>query len=114
MQDTPLEIPQGTTWTQVLQWLDPTGNPYDVTGYSAELQMRSSYSDCYAYLTLSTAASTILVNGPSGIFTLTATPTVTTALSPNTYVYDLKVTSPGGTVTRLIEGHICVSAEVTQ
>jgi hypothetical protein len=45
---------------------------------------------------------------------LTVTDTVTTALSPGRYVYDLIVTSSGGLKTRVVEGQAIVTPGVTR
>ena len=107
-------IPQGATWTTIVAWKDSDGNAIDVTGYEAEMQLRANYSDCYAFLTLSTEASSITVDGPAGTFTLTATAATTSGLEATTYLYDLEVTSPEETVTRLLEGTVTVTPRVTQ
>jgi hypothetical protein len=53
------------------------------------------------------------VGTTDGKFTLALTAAETTALAAGNYVYDLEVTSPGGVVTRLLEGGFIVYEGVT-
>jgi hypothetical protein len=88
--------------------------PVNVTGYSAGLQMRSLPQDPTAVLTLSTASGSISVTGVDGEFAVHATATQTRAIDEGTYYYDIEITSPTGTVTRLAQGQIVVTPEVTR
>ena len=44
---------------------------------------------------------------------MSMTPAVTGAIEEGIYVYDLEITSSSGTVTRLIQGEVTVTPEVT-
>ncbi len=48
-----------------------------------------------------------------GVITLSLPKTATATLSPKRYVYDIKLTSPGGITTRVIEGIATVTPGVT-
>jgi hypothetical protein len=66
-------------------------------------------------LTLTTENAGITLGGAAGTITLSATATVTAALTaPFSGVYDLELVSGGGVVTRLLEGVATVSPEVTR
>lgn len=88
--------------------------PVNVTNYTAELQMRSLPSDPTAVLTLTTAANEITVSGVNGEFAVHATAAQTRAIDEGTYYYDIEITSPQGIVTRLAQGQIVVTPEVTR
>jgi hypothetical protein len=88
--------------------------PVNVVGYTAELQMRSLPSDPTAVLTLTSAAGQITVTGASGEFAVHATAAQTRAIDEGTYYYDIEVTSQPGIVTRLAQGQIVVTPEVTR
>lgn len=88
--------------------------PVNVTGYTAELQMRSLPSDPTAVLSLSTTGGAISVTGASGEFAVHATANQTRAIDEGTYYYDIEITSPTGIVTRLAQGQIVVTPEVTR
>ena len=88
--------------------------PVNVTGYSAELQLRSLPSDPTAVLSLSTADGEITVTGASGEFAVHATAAQTTNIDEGTYYYDIEITSGTGIVTRLAQGQVVVTPEVTR
>ena len=63
--------------------------------------------------TRTTISTTIAADPLTGVVTLSLTPAQTTALSDGRYVYDLEITSSTGEVTRVIEGIITVTPQVT-
>ena len=88
--------------------------PVNVTGYTAELQVRSLPSDPTAVLSLSTTNGGISITGASGEFAVHATAAQTTVIDEGTYYYDIEITSGGGIVTRLAQGQVVVTPEVTR
>jgi hypothetical protein len=88
--------------------------PVNVTGYTAELQMRSLPQDPTAVLTLTSASGAISITGASGEFAVHATAAQTRAIDEGTYYYDIEITSSTGIVTRLAQGQIVVTPEVTR
>lgn len=109
-----LTIEQGATLAQEFIWKDSDDNPVDLTGYSAEAHVRESHDASSTLLELSTGDSTITLDEPNGSITLNATAATTAALSPALAVWDLEVTDAGGTVTRLVEGSVDITPEVTR
>lgn len=105
-----LVIDQGSTWSQYFQWLDPSGTPYDVSGYSARAMFKRNIDEP-AVISL-TNSSGISV-AADGMFILTIAPEVTDTLN-GTYMFDLEVVSPGGVVTRLVQGTVTISPSVTR
>jgi hypothetical protein len=66
-------------------------------------------------LTLTSENAGITLGDAAGTITLSATATVTAALTaPFSGVYDLELVSGGGVVTRLLEGSATISPEVTR
>jgi hypothetical protein len=109
-----LTIDQGTTWNCVLTW-KINGTAVNLTGYSARLQARQHFSSGTTVLALtSTPADGITLGGVAGTITLSLTATQTAALPALLCVYDLELVSPSGEVTRLVEGTLTVTAEVTR
>jgi hypothetical protein len=78
------------------------------------MQLRSLPSDPTAVLTLTSAAGEISVTGAAGQFDVHATAAQTGAIDEGTYYYDIEITSQGGIVTRLAQGQIVVTPEVTR
>ena len=103
---------QGSTYTVQMVYQDPNGNPINLTGYTAKMQLRLQYGDPVAALTLTTGGGGIVIDPLIGTINITATDEQTLALEPTFYVYDLDLID-GGTITRLIQGQITVRPEVT-
>ena len=119
-------IEQGSTLNFEIQYKDSTNTPIDLTGYSGKMMIRSNYADnnptTYAILSSSLAAdgtglnfsgsngTTPPTSGSIGIFISAAS---ASAFTFTTARYDLEITS-GTTVTRLLEGQVNLSQEVTR
>jgi hypothetical protein len=109
-----LQIAQGATYSQVINWKTGSTPAFvNTTGYTARMQLRTSYSAASASLELTTSNSRISLTN-AGVITLSLTATETAALAAGRYVYDLEMVSSGGQVTRLLEGVVTVSPEVTR
>lgn len=105
-------IEQGADWYVNFQWTAPNGTPINVTGYTAALQIRTSPLAKTAVLTL-TNGNGITITGAQGLFAIHATAAQTTAITNGTYAYDMEITG-SGIVTRLVQGTINVSPQVTR
>jgi hypothetical protein len=106
-------LDQGSNWDLNVVYKDANDNPINLTGYAAAMQLRQNYNSDLADLTLSTSNGGITITGALGKLYLTATATQTGNLDAGFYVYDLEISS-GGVVTRLIQGQVTVSGEVTR
>ena len=107
-----MQVYQGSTFSLRPQWkID--GTYVDVTGYSAAMSVKNSPTSVSSIIDLTSANGRITVGTTDGKFTLNLTAATTTGLAAGNYVYDLEVTSPGGVVTRLLEGGFTVYEGVT-
>jgi hypothetical protein len=89
--------------------------PVNLTGCTAALQLRSLPNDPTAALTLTTANGGITITALTGEIAVSATATQTRAIDEGYYYYDLEVTNTAsGVVTRIAQGQILVSAEITR
>lgn len=104
---------QGSNWNLNVVYKGSDGNPINLTGYTAAMQLRQNYNSDTAVLTLSTSNGGITITGAQGKLFLSATAAQTGSLDAGFYVYDLEITS-GGVVTRIIQGQITVAGEVTR
>lgn len=110
-----LLIEQGASYSQAVQW--KVGSPataVNLTNYTARMQLRSNVTASTAALSLTTENGRISLTANTGTITLSINATDTSALAAGRYVYDLELVSSGGQVTRLMEGIVTVSAEVTR
>ncbi len=109
-----LEIPQGATYSRNLVW--KTGTPptaVNLGSSTARMQIRSSHSSPTIILELTTGNGRITL-GAGGQITLSITAADTANLPAGRYVYDLEMISTGGLVTRLLEGNVKITPEVTR
>ena len=105
-------IEQGATFNLLLTWKIDTV-PVNLTGYTARLQARIDVDEVDTILSLTTGFG-ITLGGAAGTISLDQTGTQTAVLPAGTYVYDLELQSAGGVVTRLVQGELLISAEVTR
>jgi hypothetical protein len=108
------EIEQGTTVTKPFVWKDSLGAAVDLTGYVARMQVRSSVTSTDVLLDATTENGKIVISAAEGKFTLTLSATETAAIAWKKGKYDIELASPTGVVTRLVQGSITVSQEVTR
>ena len=102
-----LVIDQGTDYTTDINVSDDNDNPENLTGWSGAAQMRKFYTSATAY------PFNVTVQ-PYGVVTLAANSTVTGSMTAGRYVYDCELTSPSGKVSRLVEGIVTITPQVTR
>lgn len=103
------ELDQGTTFERVLTFTDATDEAYILTNCTLRGQLREQFTD------VSPAASfTFTTDALNGTSTLKLSDTVTAALQPITYYYDVELVTATGSVMRCFEGTIKVRPEVTK
>lgn len=117
-----LTIEQGAKFSRLLTWQDAAGDPIDVSSYEARMQIRATTdSTAVLFKLLSTggtsADGTITLGGAAGTILLEIgadlTETITT-WSSGVYDLELYVAADVTDVTRLVQGSVTVSPEVTR
>jgi len=106
---TSVVIDQGRDWYLVVTYNDPSGNPINLTGYTALFAMAQGFNPAIS-LSL-TSSSGITLGGTAGTISLHATYSQT-SIPAGTYTAELVVTSGGGVETSLLKGQISVTAKV--
>lgn len=108
-------IYQGATFRKKLTWtVKSTGAAIDLTGCTARMHIRAKQPDASTLLTLTTENSRITLGGVAGTVDLFISDEDTAAITWTSGVWDLEIAHPNGDVTRLSEGSISVSKEVTR
>lgn len=107
-------LEQGTTFRKQLTYTDSAGVAVDLTGYSARMQLRTKITDANIIILLDNANGRITITPTTGVIDLFISDTDTASLTFKTAAYDLEVIAPNGDVTRLLEGTITLSKEVTR
>ena len=118
-------IEQGATLKLDLAYKDSTNKSVDLTGYSGKMQIKNDYSSSATttYLTLSSSrypdgtginfsGSTNLLPPTSGTIGIIISAATSSLLTFDTAYYDLEITS-GSVVTRLLQGTVQISKQVT-
>ena len=108
-----LTLEEGTDFTLPLVWKDENGVLIDLTGYTAALQLRPSPKDNGTPLLSVTESSGIALGGVLGTIDITITK-AQNIFGCKSMVYDLEMTSSGGTTIRLLRGSVTSLPEVTK
>ena len=103
-----LVIDQGSSFSATIDVTNADGTVFNLTGYTVAAQMRKNYTSSAA----TTFSSTH--NGGGGAITLSLLPVNTASIEPGRYLYDVEVTSAGGSVTRIVEGIVTVTPGMTR
>jgi hypothetical protein len=109
-----ITIEQGATYSQVFTWKDANRASINLTGYTARMQARESVDTASTFIALTTENSGIALGGAAGTITLAMTAAATSSLTVFSGFYDLELISGSGIVTRLLQGSLTVSPEVTR
>lgn len=110
---------QGSTFSrfmtiEVPDEVDPEiTTPYDLTGYTARMQVRRTVDNPDLMAELTTENGLIIINGAAGTIELMMPANMTASLSTNG-VYDLEIISASGGVSRVVQGTFTLNPEVTR
>lgn len=116
-------IEQGATLSYELQYRDATGSAIDLSSWGGRMKIRPDASSTTVYISLSSSLQadgtglnfsgsngvTPPTSGSIGLFISAAS---SSALNFDTGVYDIEIYS-GSYVTRILEGQVRLSKEVT-
>lgn len=109
-----LVIKKGATFKKSMLYQDKDGNAIDLTGFTAEMQIRTGYGEEPIISTLTTENGKIILGGVLGSVDLLIgkeeTKTFPVAAKD---IYDLELLSPADEVIRLIEGNVMITDNVT-
>ena len=124
-------IEQGSTLSFELQYKDSNGDPIDLTGYEGAMQIRSTYSGSgETFLTLTSSIGDLYEKTPTATFLSFSGSDLSTPLTSGSIgiyagyeatdaltfggqaYYDIELTS-GSIRTRILEGRVQISQQVT-
>jgi len=108
-----ISVINGTTFTLAPIW-QIDGLPVNITGYTADMQVRDVSNNLV--VELSTANGKATIQGALGqtTFTLTAAQTEPNVLPSGNYQYAFNLSNPQGNVYQILNGAFVVSASVIQ
>jgi hypothetical protein len=107
-------VEKGATYRHTLIWKSSTGSPIDLTGCTAKMQVREEATAASVLLELSTTNHRIEITPLTGQLDFFVDDAVTDLLATEGGVYDLEIYHPNGDVTRLCQGTLPFSEEVTR
>jgi hypothetical protein len=120
-----LSVWAGQTFQDILTLQDSSGNPINLTGYTAEMQIRPYVqAPDPAFFTWTDTAGNIVLGGTAGTIAFDIASSVTAVMAqtagvsdPNNeqvWVYDMILTSSGGISERVIQGQFLLFPGVTR
>lgn len=106
-QSVNITIEQGTDFDTTFTVNNPDGTPIPLSNYTAASKLKK-----YPASSTSTSFSTS-ITASKGQVTISMGNTTTAALTPGRHYYDVTITSPGGSKTRVVEGMALVTPSVS-
>lgn len=107
-------IEQGATFHLRFTWEDSNGAPINLTEFKARMQARKSFNAPEVLIDASTENGLITLNAAAGEVNIDLPESVTSGFSWPQAVYDLELVASNDVVTRLVQGSITISREVTK
>jgi len=108
-----LIIDQGAHFERLMTITNPDGSEYDLTGYTARMQIRTEIDADDVMCELTTANGRIVLGDEEGTVRLIIESAVTETFDDEG-VYDLELIDSDGKVYRLLKGKVKVELEVTR
>jgi hypothetical protein len=101
-------LDQGTSFSQNIQVLDINGNTANLIGYTGNSEIRKAYTSLNV-----TASFVVSINAGAGIVILTMDANTSGNINYGRYLYDVKLTDASGNVSRIQEGMITITPQIT-
>lgn len=106
-----LYIDQGTTFNNIINITDDTTNtPVNISGYTISSQLRRSYYSVNA----SANITCTITDAANGEVTLSMTAANTSNIKAGRYLFDVETIDTSNTVSRILEGIITVTPQITR
>jgi hypothetical protein len=104
-----LYVDSGSTYSNILTVNSSDGQPLNLTGYTVASQMRKSYSSSTVYNFTASVHQAV-----QGKIRLQLTDEQSEAIPPGRWLYDVEITSSSGATTRVVEGIVIVTPQITK
>jgi len=102
-----ITVDQGTTFSTTINLTDDDDVAIDLTGYTGRSKMKKHYTSSNSH------SFTVSLGGNTGVLTLSLTASQTSNIVPGRYVYDVELVDTSNVVSRIVEGIVTVTPEVT-
>ena len=104
-----LYVDAGATYSNIITVTASNGQALDLTNYTVASQMRKSYQSSTAY-----DFTASIFDAVNGKIRLQLTDSDSADIPAGRWLYDVEITSAGGTKTRVVEGIVTVNPQITQ
>ena len=104
---------QGSTLERTFVYRDASKTPINNSGWSARMQVRSTFKSDTIVLDLTTANSAIILGGQNGEISVVVSAQAMAQVKAGNMVYDLELVTPT-TVMKPVRGNFIVRPEVTR
>jgi hypothetical protein len=104
-----LFVDSGSDYSNIITVSSTSGQPLNLSGYSVASQMRKSYSSSTAY-----AFTATVYDAANGKVRLQLSASASSVIPAGRWLYDVEITSPSGTKTRVVEGIVTITPQITQ
>lgn len=104
-----LFVDAGSDYSNIITVSATNGQALNLTGYTVASQMRKSYGSTTVY---SFAPS--LYDAANGKVRLQLSASTSSSIPAGRWLYDVEITSPSGTKTRVVEGIVTITPEITR
>jgi hypothetical protein len=104
-----LYVDAGSTYSNIITLAASNGQPLNLTGYTVASQMRKSFQSSTSYSFTATVYDSV-----AGKIRLTLTDEQSALIPAGRWLYDVEITSSSGVTTRVVEGVVTVSPQITQ
>lgn len=108
-----ISVDQGSDFSTTITYADDAGDPTDLTGCTAKMQVRRFAGSPAAFLTLSNGNG-ITLGGALGTIGLAVSGTALSQVPAGLYAYDLELTDTTQKVLKILAGKFVINAEVTR
>lgn len=104
-----LFVDAGSDYSNIVTVAASNGQLLNLTGYTVASQMRKSYSSTTAY-----AFTADIFNALNGQVRLRISSAASSVIPAGRWLYDVEITSSSGVKTRVVEGIVTITPQITQ
>ena len=104
-----LYIDQGSDFSVIVTVNNANGTPLNLSSYTAAAQMSKSYGSLTAF-----TFTTAIYDANSGQIRVSLTGVASSLIKPGRYLYDIEIKSTSNVKTRVAEGIVILTPEITR
>ena len=104
-----LFVDAGSDYSNIITVSSTNGQPLNLSGYTVASQMRKSYSSSTVY-----AFTASVYDAANGKVRLQLSASNSSAIPAGRWLYDVEITSSAGSKTRVVEGIVTITPQITQ